>query len=71
VSAVEEINRGLERAGQAHAANREPQLNEEFGRNRIKAEEFLRKLEPRFDNRSLFDVAQTALFRLEGSLKDP
>ena len=45
--------------GAAHAAGRETQLNEEFNRNRTKAEGFS-KVEVRLENQSLYDAAISA-----------
>jgi hypothetical protein len=64
VNRIEELNRGLDRAGEAHAAGREPQMMEEFDRNLIKAEGFS-KVERRLENQSLFCATKDAVYRLD------
>jgi hypothetical protein len=64
VNRVEELNRGLDRAGAAHAAGRATQLTEEFERNLAKAEGFS-KVERRFYNQSLYDASKDAVYRLD------
>jgi hypothetical protein len=70
VNRVEEINRGLERAGEAHAADRHAQLLQEHGRNRAKAAELINRPVVR-DGKALFDLGRDALFRLEDCLRAP
>jgi hypothetical protein len=64
---IEELNRGLERAGAAHAAGNAgaARLEDEFRRNRAKAHEILEEKSPRFGNQPLFDATETALFRVD------
>jgi hypothetical protein len=64
---IEEVNRGLERAGDAHARQQEDpvRLRDEFARNRAKAREILENKSPRFGDQALFDATETALFRIE------
>jgi hypothetical protein len=64
---IEELNRGLERAGDAHAHRHENpvRLQDEFSRNRAKAREILEHKSPRFGDQTLFDATETALFRIE------
>jgi hypothetical protein len=65
---IEEVNRGLDRAGDAHAA--QPMggdwLKQEFGRNQSKAWEILEEESRRFSNRSIIEATESALFRLDG-----
>jgi hypothetical protein len=61
---VEELNRGLERAGAAHAADKVGLLGEEATRNLQKAEGLLRS-EVRFQNRSLYVAASDAVYDLD------
>lgn len=60
---IEELNRGLERAGDAHSDG--ARMVREFKRNRAKALEILEEKSPRFGDRPLIDAAQDALFRME------
>jgi len=66
VNRVEELNRGLDRAGQAHASKDDPWLATEFARNLAKARELLDEKLERHGGRSVFHAAEAALFRLEG-----
>jgi|SRR5688572_24729183 len=63
---TEELNRGLDRAGQAHAAgpNLANWLEEEFGRNRLKASKIIDKKQERYEGETVRDAAEAALFRL-------
>jgi hypothetical protein len=66
---IEELNRGLERAGEAAREQaRTPTttgLSEEFERNKIKVRAILEDESPRFGGESLYEATGTALFRLE------
>jgi hypothetical protein len=64
VNRVEEINRGLERAGDAHAANDDAAIQEEHGRNVLKAKELLEQPLARHGDRILFDAVTTILLSL-------
>jgi hypothetical protein len=64
INRIEELNRGLDRAGAAHAAGRDLRLAEEFNRNRAKAEEFF-KVEKRLVDHSLYDATKETVFRLD------
>jgi hypothetical protein len=63
INRVEELNRGLERAGEAHAAGRDVRLAEEFERNRLKAEMFF-NAERRLEDKSLSDAVKDTVLRL-------
>ena len=65
-SRVAEINRGLDRAGDAHASqpSGSDHLTNEFARNQAKANEVLYEESGRFGNESLIDAAERALFRV-------
>lgn len=63
INRVEELNRGLERAGEAHAGERYAQVQQEYNRNYAKATELMDK--PFSGGKPLFDVARSALFRLD------
>lgn len=61
---LEEINRGLDRSGQAHAADRHDQIVVEYERLKIKVREVIEYKQPRWDNGTLDDAAVRVLFRL-------
>jgi hypothetical protein len=63
---MEELNRGLERAGDAHAAGVGGMglLAQEFQRNMAKAREILEAKSNRYDDQTLLDATEVALLRL-------
>ena len=69
---TEELNRGLDRAGDAHAALAihdhadEKWLNAEYSRNVMKATDILKTPMERYGGQTLADAAQAAVFSLEG-----
>ena len=64
VNRIEEVNRGLERAGDAHAANDQNAIAQEHGRNVSKVREILEQRLPRHGNRILFDAVSEILMAL-------
>jgi hypothetical protein len=65
---VREINRGLERAGAAHAAlpsSGRSYLVGEFERNQAKADEVLNEALPRYGDEPLINATERALYRVE------
>jgi hypothetical protein len=71
VNRVEELNRGLDRAGNAHALQDARLLLSEHKRNVAKATELLDQQLERHDGQSVFDAVQAALFRLENADEEP
>lgn len=75
VNRIEELNRGLERAGAAHAAYHEEAARQEFERNQAKAVEIRDERLERHGDRPLLEATQDVLFRLteeeEGSPMGP
>lgn len=65
VMRAEELNRGLDRAGEAHAAAAWERLEDEYKRNVEKVRHILDVPDKRFGGDTLFDAAQRALFRIE------
>jgi len=64
VNRIEELNRGLDRAGAAHAAKDEAGARDEYSRNRAKAEEIRDEILERHGGVALLDAAQDVLFSL-------
>jgi hypothetical protein len=62
---VEELNRGLDRAGSAHAARDAILIAEESSRNKLKAETIRTEKSDRHEDQTLYDGAWAALTRLE------
>jgi hypothetical protein len=65
VNRIEEMNRGLDRAGNAHALQDPRLLLSEHKRNVTKAMEILEEKLERHHGQSVFDATQAALYRLE------
>ena len=63
---IAEINRGLDRAGDAHAAQPggSSHLSDEFSRNQAKANEVLYEESNRFGDEPLIDATERALYRI-------
>ena len=66
VMRIEELNRGLQRAGEAAAANMRDLLDMEFDRNLVKANGILREKQAHLEGLTVYNVAQSALDRLTG-----
>lgn len=64
---ADELNRGLDRAGQAHAAGPggNDWLTQEFNRNRSKAADIVETKYERLGDMTVFDASQAALFALQ------
>lgn len=65
VMRIEELNRGLERAGQAAILDRSNALAAEFNRNREKTTNILVKKLERYKGRTIYEAAWQTAFRLE------
>jgi hypothetical protein len=65
VNRIDELNRGLDRAGAAHAAVAGVLLAEEFGRNCLKAEMIFETTLKRHGDQTLFDGAVSAVLDLQ------
>jgi hypothetical protein len=70
VNRIEEMNRGLDRAGNAHALQDARLLLSEHKRNVAKATEILEEKLERHRGQSVFDATEDALIRLEGTGED-
>jgi hypothetical protein len=68
INRATEVNRGLDRAGAAHAAGQLELVAQEYARNLAKVRE-LEAPEVRFKSRSLFDATKDAVMRLEDAFK--
>lgn len=66
VNAADEINRGLDRSGEAHAAGNDTWLRQEHSRTLSKVDEVIGQPKERYGGMNLFDAAQAAVFRVEG-----
>lgn len=71
VNRIEELNRGLDRAGDAHASNDAAGARNEYSRNLAKAREIIEESLERFHGQTLLDAAESIFFRLEegGSMR--
>jgi hypothetical protein len=68
VARMEELNRGLDRAGQAAAMDQTVPTIMEFHRNRARASRILDEKLPRLKDRAVFQATFDTLHRLEGAL---
>lgn len=71
VMRIEELNRGLERAGQAVFLNQSTVVAEEFIRNRLKTTDILVKKLEHYKGRTIYEAAWETAFRLEDTCKRP
>jgi hypothetical protein len=69
VMRIKELNRGLDRAGQAALTNQSSLIAAEFDRNLLKAKNILTKQFDRNENLPVFDATWKIVFRLEGKYK--
>lgn len=69
VMRIEELNRGLDRAGQAAITNQPALAAEEFNRNCLKTSNILTEKLPRRGQRTVYEATWETVFRVEDTFK--